>query len=82
MAKIKLECEIAHMMYILLLTATVTQNAIHRNLVTACSRKFTPGYWDLIMLFVGQVFVVNHIIKSFAITFNMERKKSVSYGCL
>ena len=42
---------------------------------------------DFIMLFVWQVFVVNHIIKSFASTFNMKRKRlqlwlSVIYGTI
>ena len=32
MAKLELECDIDHMMYILFLTATVTQNVINRKL--------------------------------------------------
>ena len=77
MAKIELECEIAHKMYILLLAASATQDVIHRNLVIAPFKEVHAWLSVFMMLFVRQIFVVNHIIKSFDITFNMKRKNQL-----
>ena len=49
-------------------------NVIHKNLVIVLFKEVHAWLSDFIMLFVCLIFVVNHTIKRFAITFNMKRK--------
>ena len=78
MAKIELECK--HDVQGILWLTTVIQNVINGNrVIIACSEVY--GWLSEFLLFIHlrQIFVVNLIIKSFAIIFNMN--ENISHGC-
>ena len=74
MAKIELECK--HDVQGISWLTTVIQNVINGNrVIIACSEVY--GWLsEFLLLFIHlrQIFVVNLIIKRFAIIFNMKRK--------